>query len=102
MIDSTCATGLSRGGVGGQAAIDAPRFCIQDGTKDGVVSLEDTMDPEVVEQLRAMGHNLEPAPIPGAVPAFPFGRAQIIVRDAGTGVLCAGSDGRCDGCAMGW
>ena len=55
MIDSTCATGLSRGGVGGQAAIDAPRFCIQDGTKDGVVSLEDTMDPEVVEQLRAMG-----------------------------------------------
>lgn len=89
-------------GLDPQAAIDAPRFCIQDGTKDGVVSLENTMAPEVVEQLRAMGHNLEPAPISGAVPAFPFGRAQIILRDVATGVLCAGSDGRCDGCAMGW
>ena len=24
-----------------------------------------------------MGHNLEPAAIPGAVPGFPFGRAQV-------------------------
>ena len=34
----------------------------------------------------------EAVPVPG----------QIILRDAETGVLCAGSDGRCDGCAMGW
>ena len=60
-----------------QAAIDAPRFCIWDGTQGGVVSLEDTLDPSVVEELRAMGHNLEPAAIPGAVPGFPFGRAQV-------------------------
>lgn len=31
-----------------------------------------------------------------------FGKAQIITRDPASGVLCAGSDGRGDGCAMGW
>ena len=31
-----------------------------------------------------------------------FGRAQIIKRDRETGVLWAGSDGRSDGCAMGF
>ncbi|CAI5743386.1 unnamed protein product [Peronospora destructor] len=31
-----------------------------------------------------------------------FGRGQIILRDPKTGVLCAGSDGRADGCAIGW
>jgi gamma-glutamyltranspeptidase/glutathione hydrolase len=31
-----------------------------------------------------------------------FGRAQIISRDMKTGVLWAGSDGRADGCAMGF
>jgi gamma-glutamyltranspeptidase/glutathione hydrolase len=31
-----------------------------------------------------------------------FGRAQVIVRDKDTGVLCAGSDGRADGCALGY
>jgi len=29
-----------------------------------------------------------------------FGRGQIILRDPETGVLCAGSDPRADGCAM--
>jgi hypothetical protein len=28
----------------------------------GVVSLEDTLDPAVVEELRAMGHRLEARP----------------------------------------
>ena len=89
-------------GMDPQSAIDAPRFCIQSGEANGAVSLEDTMDPETVAALRAMGHSLEDMPIPGAQPTFPFGRAQIILRDAESGVLCAGSDGRCDGCAMGW
>ena len=31
-----------------------------------------------------------------------FGRAQIITRDRMTGILCAGSDGRADGCALGY
>jgi len=29
-----------------------------------------------------------------------FGRGQIILRDPRTGVLCAGSDPRADGCAV--
>jgi gamma-glutamyltranspeptidase/glutathione hydrolase len=29
-----------------------------------------------------------------------FGRGQVILRDAETGILCAGSDPRADGCAM--
>jgi gamma-glutamyltranspeptidase/glutathione hydrolase len=29
-----------------------------------------------------------------------FGRGQIILREAGTGVLWGGSDPRADGCAM--
>jgi gamma-glutamyltranspeptidase/glutathione hydrolase len=29
-----------------------------------------------------------------------FGRGQVILRDSETGVLCAGSDPRADGCAM--
>jgi len=29
-------------------------------------------------------------------------RRQIITRDVANGVLWAGSDGRGDGCAMGW
>jgi len=31
-----------------------------------------------------------------------FGRAQIVYRDAASGVLWGGSDGRGDGCALGW
>ena len=31
-----------------------------------------------------------------------FGRAQIITRDRRSGVIAAGSDGRADGCALGY
>ena len=70
------------------------------------MSLETGLAPEVIERLKAMGHNVV-GPVTGAGPSaggmeFTFGRAQLIVRDPGSGVLCAGSDGRADGCAMGW
>ena len=79
---------------------------VLDGTAQGAVSLETGLAPEVIERLKAMGHKVV-GPVTGAGPSaggmeFTFGRAQLIVRDPGSGVLCAGSDGRADGCAMGW
>ena len=47
--------------------------------------------------LQKMGHLLYA--VTGYERAL-FGRGQVILRDAETGVLCAGSDPRADGCAM--
>mmetsp|Transcript_16591 Transcript_16591/g.29376 ORF Transcript_16591/g.29376 Transcript_16591/m.29376 type:complete len:568 (+) Transcript_16591:93-1796(+) len=86
-----------------QAAIDAPRFCIADGTGNGEISLEDGVDEEVVAELIKMGHKIANGgkPLKG-LQRMLFGRSQIIVRDRETGVLCAGSDGRADGMAVGF
>lgn len=83
-----------------QAAIDLPRFCIGDGTKDGDVAIEGGVDQSDIEELIRRGHDLKPGVV-GHNRAL-FGRAQIIKRDRKTGVLWAGSDGRADGCAMGF
>mmetsp|Transcript_25661 Transcript_25661/g.37634 ORF Transcript_25661/g.37634 Transcript_25661/m.37634 type:complete len:623 (-) Transcript_25661:1850-3718(-) len=88
------------GGLDPQAAIDQPRFCIVDGTQAGTVLLEDGVDPNVVEDLQRMGHNMTPRV--SGYDRSAFGRAQIIRRNRDTGVLWAGSDGRADGCAMGY
>ena len=60
---------------------------------------EDGIDPEVVAQLKAMGHDV--SILTGHDRAV-FGRAQIITRDPMSGVLCGGSDGRADGMAIGF
>jgi len=84
-----------------QEAIDAPRFCIRDGTYAGKIFLEDGVDPNNVDELiHQYGHDIVPN-VSGHARSV-FGRAQIIQRDRTTGVLWAGSDGRCDGCAMGY
>jgi gamma-glutamyltranspeptidase/glutathione hydrolase len=80
-----------------QEALDQPRFCITDGEAGGVVALEEGLSPSVVEELSAMGHGVEQ--VSGHGRAL-FGRGQIILRDAESGVLCGGSDPRADGCAM--
>lgn len=86
------------GGLDPQAAIDMPRFCIADGTQSGVVQMEDGIDQEVLEKLKAKGHVMKEN-IAGYDRSV-FGRAQIIQKRGG--VLWAGSDGRADGCAMGF
>ena len=91
---------LVAGQMDPQAAIDMPRFCIVDGSQDGKVYLEEGVDPKVVEELKQRGHLLVPN-VSGHERSI-FGRAQIIVKDPQTGVLWAGSDGRADGCAMGY
>ena len=92
--------GLVAGGLDPQAAIDHPRFCIADGTQNGTVHLEEGVDHSEVESLQNRGHELI-ANVAGRDRAV-FGRAQIIQRNPSTGVLWAGSDGRADGCAMGY
>ena len=84
-------------GMDAQAAIDEPRFCIGDGTQDGVVSIE--QDETTMEALQKLGHDVRV--LKGHERSL-VGRAQIIVRNRQTGVLWAGSDGRADGCAMGF
>ncbi|KAL3671229.1 hypothetical protein V7S43_003161 [Phytophthora oleae] len=90
-----------------QEALDAPRFSIDVGrpTKPGSsggssVLVEKDLGADVIAALKdKFGHKIQ------EVEGFKrstFGRGQIILRDPKTGVLCAGSDGRADGCAMGW
>ena len=84
-------------GLDPQSALDRPRFCIDVEESGGRVALEEGIPENVMAELETLGH-----------PAYPvrgydrslFGRGQVILREAATGVLCAGSDPRADGCAM--
>jgi gamma-glutamyltranspeptidase / glutathione hydrolase len=92
------AVGLIDDQLDPQAALDRPRFCINDGTAGGSVALEDGLPVKAMAQLANLGHPV--IPVSGLDRAV-FGRGQIILRDPQTGVLCGGSDPRADGCAMG-
>lgn len=80
-----------------QAALDLPRFCIEDGQAGGIVALEKGIPAEVVTTLAAMGHPVKT--MSGHERAL-FGRGQIIIQDKNNGVLWGGSDPRADGCVM--
>lgn len=84
-------------GLDPQAALDRPRFCIEDGTSGGRVALEEGIPPDTQTALSQMGHPVYP--VSGYERAL-FGRGQIILRHPDSGVLWAGSDPRADGCAM--
>jgi gamma-glutamyltranspeptidase/glutathione hydrolase len=72
-----------------QAAADAPRWRIESGLK---VAVERSFDPQVIEALRAKGHDVEVEDPSGV---FAFGGAQIIQRTAHGYV--GGTDPRKDG-----
>jgi gamma-glutamyltranspeptidase/glutathione hydrolase len=91
------AVGLIDDALDPQAALDRPRFCIDDGTAGGRVALEEGISFETLADLAGRGHNLVPTTGYGR---SLFGRGQIIVREE-SGVLWGGSDPRADGCAMG-
>lgn len=86
-----------------QEAIDGLRFCIDAQHEDNdksYVFIEEGVSDEVIEELQTKyGHVMRK--LAGAQRGM-FGRGQIILRNPKTGVLSAGSDGRADGCAMGW
>jgi gamma-glutamyltranspeptidase / glutathione hydrolase len=88
---------LADDGLDPQAALDRPRFCIDEGQAGGAVGLEEGIDVRVMARLAEMGHPV--APVSGQGRAL-FGRGQIILRDAESGVLWGGSDPRSDGCVM--
>jgi gamma-glutamyltranspeptidase / glutathione hydrolase len=69
-------------GLNPQAALDRPRFCIEDGTAEGKVALEEGIPAIVFQQLEEMGHTL--FPVSGQERAL-FGRGQVILRDPETG-----------------
>ncbi|CCL99562.1 uncharacterized protein FIBRA_01580 [Fibroporia radiculosa] len=95
-------------GFTAQAALDAPRLCISagspDSTAEGVagdinseVYFEEGIAPEVLDQLRAMGHD---ARLATGLGRSLFGRGQVIqkiVDQSGRTVWAAGSDPRSDG-----
>ena len=80
-----------------QSALDLPRFCIDAETSGGRVAIEEGMPAETYAGLEAMGH---PVYWVSGYERALFGRGQVILRDPASGVLCAGSDPRADGCAM--
>jgi gamma-glutamyltranspeptidase/glutathione hydrolase len=80
-----------------QAALDLPRFCIDVEEDGGEVAMEDGMPQETISGLKEMGH---PMYFVSGYERALFGRGQVILRDADTGALTAGSDPRADGCAM--
>ena len=88
------------GNMDPQSAIDFPRFCIADGTQGGEVHIEDGVQEKELEDLLRRGQNLR-THVRGYGRAV-MGRAQIIKKNRETGVLWAGSDGRSDGCAIGF
>lgn len=61
----------------------------------GLVSIESSIDNQVVRDLRAMGHNVR-------VGQGFFGRFQAIMRDLKTGVYYGASESRVDGQAAGY
>jgi gamma-glutamyltranspeptidase/glutathione hydrolase len=80
-----------------QAALDLPRFCIDVEGAGGRVGIEEGIPAEIFSELEKMGH---PVYSVRNLDRSLFGRGQVILRDAETGILCAGSDPRADGCAM--
>mmetsp|Transcript_27397 Transcript_27397/g.45838 ORF Transcript_27397/g.45838 Transcript_27397/m.45838 type:complete len:186 (-) Transcript_27397:221-778(-) len=99
-----------------QAALDAPRFCVDHGGGSVDVSrhselnasdmatskiyMEAHFSAEAAEEMEERGHEVM-WPVGGHERAK-FGRGQIITRDPLTGVLCGGSDPRADGQALAW
>lgn len=84
-------------GLDPQSALDLPRFCIDAESSGGRVAIEEGMPDETIAGLEKLGHPIYK--VTGYERAL-FGRGQVILRDPVTGVLCAGSDPRADGCAM--
>ena len=85
-------------GMDSQKALDALRFSI-DVQGDKSVRVEEDLDDAIISKLRKRGHDVV---VQRAYDRTGFGGGQVVSRDAETGVLCAGTEPRKDGSALGW
>jgi gamma-glutamyltranspeptidase/glutathione hydrolase len=77
-----------------QEALDRPRWCLEEGTGDSILALEEGIPVNVMARLAEMGHPVRP--VSGRGRSL-FGGGQIIRRDPETGILFGGSEPRQDG-----
>jgi gamma-glutamyltranspeptidase/glutathione hydrolase len=82
-------------GLNPQESLDAPRVRVDGGAK---VSIEPGIAATVRDELSTRGHQLDVT----AWWTAGFGRGQVVVVDAESGAILAGSEPRADGCAVGW
>ncbi len=82
-----------------QETLNRPRFCLEEGTGDSILALEEGIPVETMARLAELGHKVRPVSGRGR---GVFGDGQIIRRDAETGVLFGGSDPRKDGVTAGF
>ena len=78
-----------------QAALDRPRFQLDEGDPNGTLLLEESEADRLSHGLAALGHNVRTV---RGIERYRFGRGQIIMR--GEHGLLAGSDPRGDGLAL--
>lgn len=88
---------LLEDGLDPQSALDRPRMCLMGGSPDGTLALEAGVPEATYDDLADRGQPVQW--VEGMARAV-FGRGQIITRVPESGVLCAGSDPRADGCAI--
>ncbi|MDX1995755.1 MAG: gamma-glutamyltransferase [bacterium] len=77
-----------------QEALNRPRWCLEEGTGDSDLALEEGLPVKTMARLAEMGHRVRP--VSGRGRAL-FGDGHIIRRDSQTGVLFGGCDPRKDG-----
>ncbi len=80
-----------------QTALDQPRICIEDGTKNGRIAIEKGISELVIDDLKKKGHIIKV--IEGDNRNI-FGRGQVIKYNPKLKTYSAGSDPRADGLAI--
>ena len=82
-------------GMNIQAAVEAPRFTVPDNTVNCDILIESRIKPEVLQALRAKGHNLTVQKEYSVL----MGRGQAVMHNSKSGMNSGASDPRADGVA---
>jgi gamma-glutamyltranspeptidase / glutathione hydrolase len=82
-------------GMNIQAAVEAPRFTVPSNVVSCDIVIESRVKPEVLQALRAKGHNL----IVHKEYSVSMGRGQVVMHNSKSGMNSGASDPRADGVA---